>query len=193
MSEETDDEDGFLETARLILRAPRPVDAAALAALANDPRVVENTGRLPYPYGEEDARRWIASPVAAREARFAIVLKPPDGRLVGVVGFDRLEGGDAPDLGYWLGEPHWGRGLATEAARAVVDFAFLAHGYKRLAAGCRITNAASRRVLEKCGFQYCGDDMMESRYFGGTVPVRRFRLDHGLWASLRQWGGPLSA
>jgi RimJ/RimL family protein N-acetyltransferase len=185
MSEEADDEEGFLETARLILRAPRPEDAAALAALANNPRVVENTGRLPYPYGEDDARRWIASPVAAREARFAIALKPPDGRLVGVVGFGRLEEGDAPELGYWLGELHWGRGLATEAARAVVDRAFLAHGFTRLAAGCRITNSASRRVLEKCGFQYCGDDMMESRYFGGTVPVRRFRLDRGLWGRAR--------
>jgi len=193
MSEETDDEDGFLETLRLILRAPRPADAAALASLANNRRVVENTGRLPYPYGEDDARKWIASPLAAREARFVVTLKPPDGRLVGVVGFDRLTDGDAPDLGYWLGEPHWGQGFATEAARAVVDFAFLTRGFRRLAAGCRITNSASRRVLEKCGFQYCGDDMMESRYFGGTVPVRRFRLDRGLWASLRQWSGQLSA
>lgn len=189
MSEENDDEDTVLETPRLILRPPRPADAAALAVLANNPRVVENTGRLPYPYGEHDARQWIARPARKREARFVIAFKPPEPTLVGVVGFDRLVDGDAPDLGYWLGEPYWGQGFATEAARAAIDFAFVTHGFKRLAAGCRVTNTASRRVLEKCGFQYCGDSMMESRYFGGTVPVRRFRFDRGIWTSLRQWGG----
>jgi RimJ/RimL family protein N-acetyltransferase len=188
MNGKTDDEGAVIETQRLILRLPRPLDAAALALLANNPRVVENTGRLPYPYGEADARQWIASAVAEREARFVIALRPPDGDLVGAIGFDRLEDGDSPDLGYWLGVSHWGRGYATEAARAVIDFAFDAYGFERLAAGCRITNAASRRVLEKCGFQYCGDSMMESRYFGGIVPVRRFRLDRGIWLSLKQWG-----
>lgn len=193
MSGEDDEEDGFLKTSRLILRRPRLDDASALAALANNPRVVENTARLPYPYGEDDARQWIASPLAEREARFAILLKQPSETFIGVVGFDRLEDGDAPDLGYWLGEPYWGNGFATEAARVVVDFAFLNRDFRRLAAGCRVTNAASRRVLEKCGFQYCGDDMMESRYFRGTVPVRRFRLDRGLWASLREWSDALNA
>jgi len=191
MSEDDEDEDAFLETTRLILRRPRPADAAALAALANNPRVVENTARLPYPYGEDDARQWIAWAKQSHSemVSFVIVAKKPKARFLGAVGFGRLEEGSDPDLGFWLGEPHWGRGYATEAARAVVDFAFVTHGFRRLAAGCRITNAASRRVLEKCGFQYCGDDMMESRYFGGTVPVRRFRLDRGLWASLRQWAG----
>ena len=188
MNGKTDDEGAVIETQRLILRRPRPLDAAALALLANNPRVVENTGRLPYPYGETDARQWIARVVADREARFVIALRPPDGDLVGAIGFDRLEDGDSPDLGYWLGVSHWGRGYATEAARAVIDFAFDTYGFERLAAGCRITNAASRRVLEKCGFQYCGDSMMESRYFGGIVPVRRFRLDRGIWLSLKQWG-----
>lgn len=192
MSGEADDGSDFLETTRLTLRAPRPADAAAIAALANNPRVAEQTARLPYPYSRDHARQWVARAKRphAEMASFVIVAKKPKARLLGAVGFGRLEGDD-PDLGFWLGEPYWGNGYATEAARAVIDFAFLTIGLERLAACCRITNAASRRVLEKCGFQYCGEGMMESRYLGGTVPVRRFRLDRGLWMSLRQWSGPV--
>ena len=190
------DEHDFLETARLILRPPRADDAAAIARLANNRRVVENTGRLPYPYYEEHARQWIASlPGGGGEgqadaASFVVLAREPEAHLVGAVGFGRMgEDASDPDLGYWLGEPFWGNGYATEAARAAIDFAFAERGLARLVAGCRIANGASRRVLEKCGFQYSGDAMMDSRYFGGTVPVRRFRLERGIWSSLKQWGG----
>ena len=63
---------------------------------------------------------------------------------------------DAPEIGYWLGVPFWGNGYATEAARALIDHAFGDLGYAVLTAGARVSNPASRRVLEKCGFQWTG-------------------------------------
>ena len=62
----------------------------------------------------------------------------------------------APDVGYWLGVKYWNKGYATEATRAVIDYAFTEFGHDSLSAGARVTNPASRRILEKCGFQWTG-------------------------------------
>ena len=73
---------------------------------------------------------------------------------------------------------HWGRGYATEAARAVIAYAFDELGYETLEAGARVTNPASRRVLEKCGYEWTGVVLMRVRALGGvSVPCDRFRLD----------------
>jgi RimJ/RimL family protein N-acetyltransferase len=83
---------------------------------------------------------------------------------------------------------HWGHGYATEAARAVIDHAFETLGHAQLVSGARVTNPASRRVLEKCGFQWTGIGLYRVRAIASSVPVDRFRLDRGLWASLKGWG-----
>jgi RimJ/RimL family protein N-acetyltransferase len=57
-----------------------------------------------------------------------------------------------------------------------------------LAAGARVTNPASRRVLEKCAFQWTGVRLMRIRAINSAAPVDRFRLDRGLWESLKSWG-----
>ena len=84
--------------------------------------------------------------------------------------------------------PYWGRGYATEAARALIDHAFGELGYERLAGRARVSNPASRRVLEKCGFQWTGVSLIRIRALKSSAPVDCFRLDRGLWASLRSWG-----
>ena len=106
---------GALRTARLVLRAPAHRDVAAMAALAGDRRVAENTARIPHPYTTADAVGLLNSITQnGGETVFAIVL---DGALIGMCGLDRRP--DGVELGYWLGVPFWGRGYATEAARAV--------------------------------------------------------------------------
>ena len=57
-------------------------------------------------------------------------------------------------LGYWLGKPHWNRGMITEAAEAMVEFAFTWTAAAEIVAAAQVENSASRRVLEKCGFQF---------------------------------------
>jgi RimJ/RimL family protein N-acetyltransferase len=173
-----------IETERLMLRAPHRGDIKTIVRLVNDRRVAENTARIPHPYGGEDAERFIAA--ANRrdgEATFVIVQA---GAPIGVCGVEPRD--TVPEIGYWLGAPYWGRGYATEAVRAVIDHAFGALGHDALAAGARVNNPASRRVLEKCGFQWTGVGLYRIRAINSSAPFDRFRLDRGLWASLKAWG-----
>ena len=179
--------DPVLETDRLILRAPRLADAKAVATLVNDRRIAENTARIPHPYTLADAKDYVtAVNASATETAFAITLAR--GRLIGLCNVDCRRGED-PEIGYWLGAPHWGQGYATEAVRALIDHAFTALALERLEAGARISNPASRRVLEKCGFQWTGVILTRIRAIASSAPIDRFRLDRRLWASLKSWGG----
>jgi RimJ/RimL family protein N-acetyltransferase len=173
-----------LATARLVLRAPRCSDVKAIATLVNDRRIAANTARIPHPYAIEDAEHFIAA-VNKREgeACFAVTL---DGAPIGICSVDLRE--DGPELGYWLGVAYWGRGFATEAVRALIDYAFADLEHETLISGARVNNPASRRVLEKCGFQWTGVRLSRIRAINSAAPIDRFRLDRGLWASLKSWG-----
>ena len=174
-----------LETERLVMRAPRLGDAKAMAALANDRRIAENTRRIPHPYNRADARDFIAAVNGANgESAFLITLR--DETIIGACGIALQDGG--PDVGCWLGAKSWGQGYGTEAVRGLIDFAFTELNHEGLQAGARVTNPASRRVLEKCGFQWTGVGLCRIRALSSSVPIDRFRLDRGLWASLRSWG-----
>jgi RimJ/RimL family protein N-acetyltransferase len=173
-----------LKTKRLILRPPRPEDAEILTSLANDVRIAANTLYIPHPYRRVDAENFIlASNQMRHEPTFLVGLE--DGQVVGACGIGCRE---QPELGYWLAAPHWGQGYATEAARAVIDYAFGDLGHQGLQAGARVTNAASRRVLEKCGFQWTGVGLYRIEALASSAPIDRFRLDRGIWASLKDWG-----
>ena len=93
-----------------------------------------------------------------------------------------------PELGYWLGVDHWGKGYATEALHAVIDYAFTDLDHAALQAGARVTNPASRRVLEKCGFQWTGVGLYRIRAINSSAPIDRFRLERGIWTALKTWG-----
>jgi RimJ/RimL family protein N-acetyltransferase len=116
-----------IETARLRLRAHRDDDLAELVLLAGDWEVARWLAMMPHPYGESDGRDWIAlvreDHATGRPRRFAIALKDTD-QLIGGVGLDGSTGdkSEEPALGYWLGEPYWGRGYAREAVAAVLDY-----------------------------------------------------------------------
>jgi RimJ/RimL family protein N-acetyltransferase len=173
-----------LETERLVLRAPRHGDLKAIVDLLADRRIAENTARIPRPYGVDDAERFLAGVNRQDgEATFAIIRgRDP----IGVCSVEPREG--AAEIGYWLGLPYWGRGFATEAARALIDHAFGTLRHDALQAGARVGNPASRRVLEKCGFQWTRVGLYRIRAINSSAPLDLFRLDRGLWASLKAWG-----
>jgi RimJ/RimL family protein N-acetyltransferase len=178
-----------LETERLFLRAPKLDDAKAIARLANNRKIAEMTSLIPHPYGVDDARAWIESlSEGGRGWTFAVTAKAEGGALIGACGYGRRPDDEEPEIGYWIGEPYWGRGYATEAVRAVIDHLFSVTDLDALAAGCRVTNLASRRVIEKCGFQWTGAALFRVRALGASVPADRFRLERKIWASLREWG-----
>jgi RimJ/RimL family protein N-acetyltransferase len=174
-----------LETKRLAMRAPRLGDAKTVAALANDRRIAENTARIPHPYKIADAESFIAGAAKAGEAAFLITLR--DKTVIGACGLVFRD--DAtPELGFWLGVDHWGQGYATEALHAVIDYAFADMGHEALQAGARVTNPASRRVLEKCGFQWTGVGLYRINAIKSSAPIDRFRLERGIWSALKSWG-----
>jgi RimJ/RimL family protein N-acetyltransferase len=178
-----------LATARLVLRTPRCEDAKAIASLINDRRIAENTARIPHPYSLADAHAFLTQVDRKSEPTFLITLA--DGALIGGCGILAGSGPD-PELGYWIGVSHWGRGYATEAARALIDHAFGDLQCERLSGRARVSNPGSRRVLEKCGFQWTGVSLIRIRALKSSAPVDCFRLDRGLWASLKSWGNAKS-
>jgi RimJ/RimL family protein N-acetyltransferase len=173
-----------LETERLCLRAPRFEDAKPIASLINDRRIAENTARIPHPYTLADATEWIGIANTVEGAECFVITRA--GEVIGGCGLDIRNG--VPELGYWLGVPFWGNGYATEAARALIDHAFGTRGHEAITAGARISNPASRRVLEKCGFQWTGVGLFRIRAIKSSAPLDRFRLERGIWASLKSWG-----
>ena len=174
-----------LETERLILRAPRFEDAATIAALVNDRRIAENTLRIPHPYTLADAQAFLTA-ANASGGEIVFLITAWEGTVLGCCGIGKLDG-EYPEIGYWLGVPFWGRGYATEAARALIDHAFGDLGYEVLQGGARVSNPASRRVLEKCGFQWTGVQLYRFVALGSSTPVDRFRLNRGIWRSLKAW------
>jgi RimJ/RimL family protein N-acetyltransferase len=174
-----------IATERLVLRPPHEGDIADLAALADNRRVAEMLARMPYPYGEAEARAFVsmAGNSKAGGGVYAITIAQT-GAFVGCAGLNLKDRG--LELGYWIGEPYWKRGYATEAAHALVDLAFRATEIAVLHASCRVINPSSRRVIHKCGFQYAGQGMLNS-IVAGQVPIERYRLDRKTWVSLRNW------
>ena len=174
-----------LETKRLTLRAPTLKDAKAIAVLANDRRIAENTARIPHPYKLADAESFIAGANKADGETVFLIVR--SGTIVGACGV-AVADPNAPELGYWLGVPHWGQGFATEALHAVIDFAFSEFEHSALHAGARVTNPASRRVLEKCGFQWTGVGLYRINAIKSSAPIDRFRLERGIWQAIKGWG-----
>ena len=155
-------------------------DVASLARHANSRKVwLQLRDQFPHPYTAADAEAWLGHVEKARvETNFAIAL---DGEAVGGIGF--VLGSDverlSAEIGYWLGEAVWGRGLATAALRAVTRHAFDAYGLNRVFAVPFARNAASVRVLEKAGFVREGV-LRRSAIKAGVV------LDQVLYAIIRE-------
>ena len=151
------------------VRSWQAADLESLVLYANNRNIWINLrDRFPHPYTRSDGRRFI------REARkmdpetfFAIAV---DGRAVGGIGFvlhSDIERVSA-EIGYWLGEPFWGRGIVTEALIAVTQLAIERHGLTRLFALPFAFNTASCRVLEKAGYALEGQ-LRRSAIKDGTI------------------------
>ena len=143
-----------VQGAGFVLRPFQDGDQDAMVRHGDDVAVWRNlTSRFPHPYTREAADNWIriANANPADACNLAIVV---DGEAVGAVGFER--GSDlhvrTAEIGYWLGQRFWGRGLASAALRLATDIAFTQYDFVRLQAGILDWNAASCRVAEKAGY-----------------------------------------
>lgn len=146
-----------LKLDRCTVRSFRAGDAESIAEHANNRGVWINVrDRFPHPYTLKDAEAYLGRVMSTRpETSFAIDV---GGAAIGAIGIEPGEGeyhGSA-EIGYWLGEAYWGRGIATEVLRAMTEYAFSTFGLHRLEAIAFEWNAASARVIEKAGYQFEG-------------------------------------
>jgi RimJ/RimL family protein N-acetyltransferase len=162
-----------LSTERLLLRGPVYADAEALARLANDPVLARMTCSVPHPYAAADAEADLArSTNRDWEREPGFMIEHPKFGLVGAIGF-RPGARGRPELGGWLGPAFWNRGYATEACRAVLDWARRDWRRKLIVAGHFADNPAAGAVLCKAGFLYTGDvELRWSQARQGPVRTR---------------------
>jgi RimJ/RimL family protein N-acetyltransferase len=173
-----------------VLRKPHEDDIDALAHLANNANIATMVSRMPHPYTAKDAADFVRRTKAGEIGKCVYAITRTDnGAFLGCCGLEpHPENPATLEMGYWLGEPYWNQGYATEAAHALIDMAFRTREIDQIDARCRVTNVASRRVIQKCGFQFQGSGMVGSLALGGMVAVEWFRLDRKTWMSLRSWG-----
>jgi RimJ/RimL family protein N-acetyltransferase len=174
-----------LETPRLWLRWPRICDAAGIHKFCSQWEVARYTARIPHPYPPGSAERFI---YAAREANasgrdLTLVMTLIKGKR-DAIGSISLEsrGADRLALGFALAPEAWGKGLATEAAEAMIDAAFGLTPAVEILASARVENEASKIVLEKCGFALVGTSLQGAPARGGMVECHNFRLARADWA-----------
>ena len=157
-----------LETERLALRPFVVADAPDVQRLAGAREIAEGTLTIPHPYPAGGAAMWIGTHAegwaSGARANFAIVERA-SGKFVGAIGVVITPEHSHAELGYWIGVESWGHGFATEAARAIVAFAFDTLGLHRVEARHFIRNPASGRVMQKIGMRHEGVNREAVRRF----------------------------
>lgn len=175
-------------TERLVLRPPHSEDVEPLMQLANNRNIAKMLSRLPYPYRREHAESFIERSAAGAIGPLAYaVTLAESGAFIGCCSLHDHTYGAGYEIGYWLGEPYWGQGYATEMMAALIDVAFRSLSYDQLHISCQSRNFASKRVIEKSGFQYVGD-VVTCSGTDGDVPAERFVLTQQGWLDLRGAG-----
>ena len=152
-------------------------DAKDLAAALSNKKILDNLrDGLPYPYTEQDGQDFISTMLAADEDEtfaFAITV---DSRVIGSIGAFR-QGNihrQAAELGYYIAEEYWGRGIMTEAVNRLCDYVFSHTDIIRIYAEPFAYNSASCRVLEKAGFQYEGTLRSNAVKNGKVLDMRMY-------------------
>ena len=156
------------------LRPWQQSDVEAVAAAADNPHIAANLrNAFPSPYTLADAEWYVNDCIARGEERQLTRAILIEGRAAGSIGVfvrdDVYE--KSAELGYWLAEEHWGRGIMTEAVRQICREAFDRFDILRIFAEPFADNLGSRRVLEKAGFTYEGPCGTASLKMGGSAPT----------------------
>lgn len=181
-----------LTTRRLVLRPFTMADAAEVARLGGDRRVSSMTLTVPHPYALGDAEGWIAKHPSFwhgdTQAVFAICerIAGEAGTLVGAIGLSIERFHRRAELGYWIGVPHWGKGYATEASLAVIDFGFATLGLDRIHSCHFGTNPASGRVLQKAGLHSEGTAPKHLVKWGEPQDQVRYGLHRHDWEAAKR-------
>lgn len=148
-----------IHTPRLTLRAFSLDDSEIVSKLCNNKKLHDMTLSLPYPYTIDMAKSWIALHESWRQEfqRFEwAIVHTQTNQLMGAIGLGYNRNHHHGEVGYWLGEPFWNQGYASEALQHIIDWAFNEQHYHRIFARHFVHNPSSRKVMEKAGLRYEG-------------------------------------
>lgn len=177
---------GLIRTARLALRPLSESDLIDIARLAGDWAIASMTSRIPYPYTPDDARQWLDG---LEQGEFVRAITMADeGHLLGIAGYLPSTDSRSAEIGYWVGKPYWGRGIATEAAYALVEHGFLGAGFEKLTCCHFADNPASARVIEKLGFTSTGSCNCWCEARRVEAPAEHYELPLRGWLKSRRRG-----
>lgn len=170
------DSSPIIETRRVTLRAPVTADVLRLVTLAGDRDIARMTTRMPWPYGRADAEDFVGR-CQAQDRRHdnTFVIELEDEGVIGVLGLFTPPNGHL-EIGYWIGKPYWGRGLATEACQGALNWTRQAWRKKFVIAGHFADNPASGQVLIKAGFLYTGVVEMKPSVARGEPAATRMMV-----------------
>ena len=154
-------------------------DAKELAAALSNKKVQDNLrDGLPYPYTEQDGADYISAMLSADENEIFAFAITVDEKLVGSIGIFR-QGNihrQTAELGYYIAEEYWGKGIMTEAVKQICGYVFDKSDIIRIYAEPFAYNAASCRVLEKAGFQYEGTLRSNAVKNGEVIDMKMYSL-----------------
>lgn len=174
-----------LETERLLLRPYVMSDAPELRRLIGAREVAQNMLAVPHPYTTSMAEEWIAGHSERRERGESLqwaITRRADGALLGGIGMELTPEHARAEFGYWLGVPYWRQGYCTEAARAVVDYAFGTLGLQRVEARHFAGNVASGRVMLKLGMTHEGVLRQRVLKWGQRIDLVCYGLLRSEWS-----------
>jgi len=177
-----------IHSSRLTLRSFSLADAPRVRELAGDFAIADTTLAMPHPYPPGAAEEWIARhepEAAAGTARRFAITRSEDGLLVGAIGLEKIDPGHQGELGYWIGKPYWGQGYCTEAAAAVLRYAFETAGLQRVFATHFTRNPASGAVMRKVGMRHEGQLRSHVRKGQALEDVEHYGILAQDWRSLR--------
>ncbi len=160
-----------IKTKRLTLREIQESDIDSIVEFAGDLEISQYLLLVPHPYTREDAKFWVnlCEEKAKKEPRtdyeLAIELNK---KLIGAIALTDINTSQGTaSIGYWLGKPHWRQGYMTEAAQAILDYAFKTLNLRRIEVGAFTENEASNELLKKLNFKHEGTKK-QSRYSKAT-------------------------
>ncbi len=167
-----------LTTARLTPRPRALADAPRLVSLIGDYEVSKMLALVPHPYTQDDAQAWLSGALGDPQDT-AFVIDRGNG-IEGAVSLAWCEPG-IRDFGFWLGRPFWGKGIMSEATRAVLDWGFRNAGIARVDSGAYVDNPGSRRIHALLGFTETGRNTVFSKARGCEAAHVNFSLAREDW------------
>jgi ribosomal-protein-alanine N-acetyltransferase len=180
-----------LQTDRLLLRPLVPQDAEPLERLAGDRAIADTMISVPHPFTSRDAQDWITAygePAGDGPHRYFAVCLGSSGELVGITALRDIDDQHSQaELSFWIGQPYWGRGFASAAAGAVLQYAFEVLGLNRVTAYHMLRNPASGRVLTRLGFRQEGILRQRVRKWGVFEDVAAYAVLRAEYCGAVRW------